>query len=155
MVQFTCCECGRHVSVVGPGFDKVPKPPLCAACLMMPGWTSDPLLRERLGCDEETDPMPPHDSVPLPPDCGPLVYADLAGWTCSICAPLAMGAEEVEAFATRELGEPIGGWEAVDKSLMGLGEATPGPCNQAPTDRRHWFLLAGLQAAQLGFKTKK
>jgi hypothetical protein len=86
---------------------------------------------------------------------GPFVFADLMGWTCSICAPLAMCAEEVEAFATRELGEPIGGWEAVDKSKMGLGDPTPNPCNQSPTDRRHWFLLAGLQAAQLGFKTKK
>jgi hypothetical protein len=55
MAEFVCCECKRHVSVTGPGFEKTPEPPLCAACLMMPGWTGDPLLRERLGCDEAPD----------------------------------------------------------------------------------------------------
>ncbi len=49
MVEFVCCECKRLVDVVGPGFDVVPTPPLCAACLMLPGWPSDPVLRERLG----------------------------------------------------------------------------------------------------------
>lgn len=55
MVDFICCECKRHVSVVGPGFDKVPKPPLCVVCLMIPGWTSDALLRKRLGYSEGRD----------------------------------------------------------------------------------------------------
>jgi hypothetical protein len=56
MATFTCCECNRHVISFAYGSDKIPEPPLCAACLMMPGWTSDPLLRERLGYDEPTDP---------------------------------------------------------------------------------------------------
>jgi hypothetical protein len=49
MTEFTCCECNRHVSVVGPGFEKIPEFRLCAACLLMPGWETIPLLRERLG----------------------------------------------------------------------------------------------------------
>jgi hypothetical protein len=48
MVDFICCECKRRVSVVGPGFDEVPKPPLCAACLLMPGWIDDPVLLDHL-----------------------------------------------------------------------------------------------------------
>jgi hypothetical protein len=95
--------------------------------------------------------MPPHDSVPRPPNGGPVVYADLMGWACSICAPIAMTKDEVEAFAAHEL-EPIGEWEAVDKALMGLGDPTPNPCNQSP-DRRHWFLIGGRQAARLESKT--
>lgn len=55
MIEFTCCECRRRVSVVGPGFEKIPEPPLCAACLMLPGWINDPFLRERLGYDKAPD----------------------------------------------------------------------------------------------------
>jgi hypothetical protein len=52
MAEFTCCECKRQIISFGCRSEKVPEPPLCAACLMMPGWTSDPLLRERLGCGD-------------------------------------------------------------------------------------------------------
>ena len=39
--EFDCCECGRHIVVLsGPK----PDPPLCAACLMLPGWPRDKKL---------------------------------------------------------------------------------------------------------------
>jgi hypothetical protein len=62
-----------------------------------------------------------HDNITLPPDGGAVIFAQLGGFTCSVCAPSTMGKEAVEAFATRELGEPMGGWEAIDKSTIGLG----------------------------------
>lgn len=49
MAEFTCCECSRRIISFGYGSDKPPEPRLCAACLMMPGWMDEPLLRERLG----------------------------------------------------------------------------------------------------------
>jgi hypothetical protein len=52
MVEFDCCECGRHIISFGYGSDRPPEPPLCAACLMLPGWPSIPELRERLGFPE-------------------------------------------------------------------------------------------------------
>lgn len=54
--EFICCECNRHVVATGPGFEKVPCPPLCVACLMMPGWMTIPLLRERMGYVEPPEP---------------------------------------------------------------------------------------------------
>lgn len=82
------------------------------------------------------------------------IFADLA-WTCSVCAPRTMTKAEVEDFAGRELKEqPIGGWEAIDKSKMGLGDPTPNPCNH-DAQRQHWFLIGGLQAAAFGFPTRK
>jgi hypothetical protein len=93
---------------------------------------------------------PPADMSPAEA----FVFADLGGFTCSICAPFEMSKAEVEAFAARELGEPMGGWEAVDMSAIGFRTATPNRCNQAP-GRLHWFLLGGLQAAGLGLPTKK
>jgi hypothetical protein len=52
MVEFTCCRCKRHVAVTGPGFDEIPDPPVCAACRLLPGWASDPLMRARMGTDK-------------------------------------------------------------------------------------------------------
>jgi hypothetical protein len=52
MAEFDCCECGRHIISFGFGSDRPPEPPLCAACLMIPGWPSIPELRERLGYGE-------------------------------------------------------------------------------------------------------
>jgi hypothetical protein len=49
-----------------------------------------------------------HDNITLPPDGGAVIFAQLGGFTCSVCAPSTMGKEAVEAFATRELGEPMG-----------------------------------------------
>jgi hypothetical protein len=95
-----------------------------------------------------------HDNTPLPPDGGPFVFASLGGFSCSICAPGTMTKDEVEAHATLILGEPMGGWEAVDKSKLGLGTPTPNPCNHV-SGRLHWFLLGGLQAASFGLPTKK
>src|SRR6202035_4199320 len=47
-VVFDCCECGRHMISFGYGSEQIPEPPLCAACLMLPGWQSVPELRRRL-----------------------------------------------------------------------------------------------------------
>lgn len=45
-VEFDCCECGRHIIVlVGPPQSIAPEPPLCAACLCLPGSVDDPDLR--------------------------------------------------------------------------------------------------------------
>ena len=71
----------------------------------------------------------------------PFVFAELGGFTCSICAPNAMTQAEVEAYALQEF--PGGAWEAVDKSKLGLGSATPNPSNWEPKARRHWFLMRG------------
>lgn len=45
--EFDCCEC--HVHVISYGSDRPPEPPLCAACLMLPGWMSDPKLCGTIG----------------------------------------------------------------------------------------------------------
>jgi hypothetical protein len=95
-----------------------------------------------------------HDDITLPADGGPVVFAFLAGISCSVCAPNEMGKDAVEDFAALACESNMGGWEAVDKSKLGLGTSTPNPCNHAP-GRRHWFLLSGLQAASLGLPTKK
>jgi hypothetical protein len=95
-----------------------------------------------------------HSNGEIPEGAGAFVFAELGGFTCSVCAPDDMDAAAVEAFAAAELGTPIGGWEAVDKAAIGMGSATPNPCNSA-AGRKHWFLLAGLQAASFGLETKK
>ena len=47
-VEFDCCECGRHIIVLaGP----MREPPLCAACLCLPGWVDDPELRAAIDPD--------------------------------------------------------------------------------------------------------
>lgn len=71
---------------------------------------------------------------------GPIVFAALGGFTCSICAPNSMVKGDVEAFAATKF---PGVWESVDKSKMQLGvetQATPNPCNIEPGARTHWFL---------------
>jgi hypothetical protein len=53
--EFDCCECGRHILVVcGPI-----SAPLCAACLMLPGWYRDAALRNLIdpGHDGEEQPL--------------------------------------------------------------------------------------------------
>lgn len=74
-----------------------------------------------------------------------VVFSALGGLTCSVCAPSAMTAREVEAFAARTIGAPAGGdWTAVDKSRLGLGRKTPEVCNVASgreIGRKHWFLI--------------
>lgn len=79
-----------------------------------------------------------------PHDRRPFVFAALAGFTCSICAPRTMSQAEVEAFATAELPpHDDNPWRAVDKSLppICVGGPTPSPCNHDPDARLHWFLL--------------
>lgn len=48
--EFDCCECGRHIIIVCGG---IPEPPLCAACMMMPGWFSNPEVRAILDPDHD------------------------------------------------------------------------------------------------------
>lgn len=45
-----------------------------------------------------------HDDITMPADGGAVIFAKLGGFTCSVCAPLAMTKAEVEAFAELELG---------------------------------------------------
>ena len=60
------------------------------------------------------------------------VFSALGGFTCSICAPAAMTARQIESFVTATLGPPPGGqWSAVDKSRLGLGRKSPDTCNVA------------------------
>jgi hypothetical protein len=78
----------------------------------------------------------------------PVVYAELAGMTCSICAPIAMAAAEVEAFANDNVDCNFGKWVTVNKAKLGLGAPTPNPCD-CHGDRLHWFLLSEVNAAML------
>jgi hypothetical protein len=79
-----------------------------------------------------------HDSLVNKGD-GPLVFAALGGFTCSICAPNRMTKLEVETFAATQYD---GEWQSIDKSkLLGTGLATPNPCNIEPDDRTHWFMM--------------
>jgi hypothetical protein len=68
----------------------------------------------------------------------PVVFAALGGFTCSICAPNSMVKADVEAFAATQF---PGVWESIDKSKLGMGSATPNPCNMAPDRRTHWFMM--------------
>lgn len=79
-----------------------------------------------------------------PPHGGPFVFAELVGFTCSICAPADMAQGEIEAFATRTVRPEFGPWRAVDKSQppISIPGKTPNPCNHDPT-RLHWFLVCG------------
>lgn len=57
MSVFTCCECGRQIIRFDEhGDDPLPEGevPLCAACLMLPGWCYDPELRAHI--DPEAKP---------------------------------------------------------------------------------------------------
>lgn len=73
-----------------------------------------------------------------------VVFAELFGFTCSICAPTSWTAGQVIEHAEREF--PSKGearWVAIDKSELGLGSPTPNPCNQYPEKRMHWFMMRG------------
>lgn len=48
--EFDCIECGR--SIVRFGEDER-LPLLCGACMMLPGWFRDPILRERIDADHD------------------------------------------------------------------------------------------------------
>lgn len=52
-VEFDCIECGHHI--VGITLEKVPEPALCAHCLFLPQWFTDPELRRVID--------PTHDGV--------------------------------------------------------------------------------------------
>lgn len=41
--EFDCCECGRHIILVS---GELREPPLCAACISLPGWFRDPKIRD-------------------------------------------------------------------------------------------------------------
>lgn len=72
------------------------------------------------------------------------IFAELGGFTCSICAPLAWDKERIEGFAeANRPGGPSLPWVAVNKADLGLGGETPNPCNWEPKLRQHWFLLRG------------
>lgn len=96
-----------------------------------------------------------HDPITLTTPDAPVVFAELMGVTCSICAPDAMTAAQVEAFANEHgPASQFGQWVTVDKSKLGLGQPTPNPCNQV-AGRRHWFLLNEPNAAMLAGETRR
>jgi hypothetical protein len=81
---------------------------------------------------------------------GPFVYSTGGGLTCSICAPEYVSAEDLEAFAYRQLGATEDGnrWRVFDKSKLESSQptsATPHLCNHAP-NRLHWFLIDAMMA---------
>ena len=83
---------------------------------------------------------------------GPFVYSTGGGLTCSICAPDYASAEDIEAFAYRQLGATEDGnrWRVFDKSKLEFLQptaATPQLCNHAPS-RLHWFLIDATMAEQ-------
>ena len=51
--EFDCCECGRHILSFGAQFGDLP---MCAACIMMPGWFRDPRLAELLDPEHARNP---------------------------------------------------------------------------------------------------
>lgn len=85
-----------------------------------------------------------HPEFPDDPTLGgAVVFAELLGFTVSICAPLIMDQQEVEQNAMLMCKPAHGPWQAVDKSKppISIGAPTPSPCNVYP-DRQHWFLLS-------------
>lgn len=96
-----------------------------------------------------------HGKIALTSPDSPVVFAELLGMSCSVCAPEAMTAPEVEAYANDLGPEPnFGKWVIVDKSKLGLGSPTPNPCNQID-GRRHWFLLNEPNAAMLAGEVRR
>jgi hypothetical protein len=95
-----------------------------------------------------------HDNITLTTPDAPVVFAELMGMTCSICAPDAMTEIEIERFANDQILSNFGKWVVVDKSKLGLGQPTPNPCNQV-AGRRHWFLLNEINAAMLADETRR
>ncbi len=49
VVEYDCCDCGRHI--LNFTYDAVPQPPLCGACLLVPGWFDVPELRRIIDPD--------------------------------------------------------------------------------------------------------
>lgn len=98
------------------------------------------------------------------PTADAFVFANVGGFTCSICAPSTMTEHEVETFAHATLGDPKRPlevadelarrrnialdrrWHCVDKSRAGMGEQTPNLCSMAP-GRTHHFLVDAFIAA--------
>lgn len=54
-VEFDCVECGMHiVFIIG---ELAPTPRLCAECIALPGWFTDPVLRKILDPDGMAKPV--------------------------------------------------------------------------------------------------
>lgn len=79
-----------------------------------------------------------HPKTLTPSSKEPFVFAELGGFTCSICAPNTMTKLEVEDFAARRF---PGRWQSINKEELGFGSPTPNPCNGAPGVRTHWFIM--------------
>lgn len=94
------------------------------------------------GLLQGTEPMITHDRITLTTPDQPVVFAHLLGISCSVCAPASMTGAAVERFAD-EHGPPAskGRWLVINKATLGMGSATPNPCNQV-AGRTHWFLLS-------------
>lgn len=73
------------------------------------------------------------------------VFAELGGFTCSICAPVTWDVGKVVAFAEEKFPSEGERWVSVDTADMfpGIKGHTPNPCNGAPELRKHWFMMRG------------
>lgn len=72
-----------------------------------------------------------------------VIFAELSGFTCSICAPSLWDVARVVAFAEEKMPSTSDDrWRSVDKSTLALGTSTPNPCNQYD-GRTHHFMLRG------------
>lgn len=50
-IEFICVECGRQIVRFTAPDDA--EPDLCGACLTIPGWFRDPVLREHIDPDHD------------------------------------------------------------------------------------------------------
>lgn len=72
------------------------------------------------------------------------VFAQLGGFTCSICAPVSWDVGRVIDFAEERFPSQGERWVSVDTAeLLKTKTHTPNPCNGAPELRRHWFMMRG------------
>jgi len=74
------------------------------------------------------------------------VFAQLGGFTCSICAPASWDVLKVIDYAESYFPtkRPMMRWVSVDTAeLLKTKGHTPNPCNAAPELRTHWFMMRG------------
>jgi hypothetical protein len=77
-----------------------------------------------------------------PDDDSLFVFACLPSFSCSICAPLDVPQDQIEAYAMKTKPPARGKeWVVVNKAELGMGQPTPNPCNWEPKARQHWFLI--------------
>lgn len=83
-----------------------------------------------------------HERITLNSPDDPVIFASLYDISCSVCAPLGMSRDQIEAYANEHGPKSeLGPWKVVDAFMVTRGGHTPNPCNQVD-GRMHWFLLS-------------